>query len=45
MKTLTDAKAFFQKHRLSKRYNYHIGIETIAKKYVPNASMNIRSGT
>lgn len=45
MKTLADAKPFFQMHRLPTRYKYHIGIETIAKKYVPNASMNIHSGT
>lgn len=32
MKTLTEAKTFFQMHMLSKRYKYHIGIKTIAKK-------------
>lgn len=45
MNTLTDAKTFFQMYMLSKRHKYHIGLETRAKKYVPNTSMNIYSGT
>ena len=35
MKTLSDAKTFFQTHMLSKRYNYHIGIETKLRNMFP----------